>query len=467
MQVPASEVLSWLASGAMEQVGELPDEVVNDPVFTITSHALRHELAVRLAQIGKPTVVLTPLRVRSFLLRAMLACHGGSARKTLAAVQPEPAVDAPILEADLARLLQDVAAEVEADVEAMLRLAEEEAHLEATTEPAAPAPSLADPTADEGEEIVDAHPEEGDMCFDADDLASALDALDPEPVARPNSIEPVVVAVSADELVAMPTENPTPPTTIVAADTLNTTVPTEITMAGEPATAALDAAPLAPEADPSPVMAMAATAPLEEAQMAVDPVVELQEPSTAKPVEPPSPTSTSALALGTHAEPANAGVSAALVSQAMGRVEAFLDQLKGALVELAQRPAAAPIDMAPLVQVMQSGIDRAAEQATATSTALATLSEHVGAMGPKVESGVGKAVATVLAHRQRDESAPTAAGFVITRTERRPVVLMALAALVVAWSVLFWVKTGSPRLALGTLLGANLVGCCLLTWRRS
>jgi len=32
--------------------------------------------------------------------------------------------------------------------------------------------------------------------------------------------------------------------------------------------------------------------------------------------------------------------------------------------------------------------------------------------------------------------------------------------------VLFWFKTGSPRLALGTLVGANLVGCCLLAGRR-
>ncbi len=44
--------------------------------------------------------------------------------------------------------------------------------------------------------------------------------------------------------------------------------------------------------------------------------------------------------------------------------------------------------------------------------------------------------------------------------------LGAVTLVVLAWSILFWIKTGSPRLALGTLIGANLIACCMLLSRR-
>jgi hypothetical protein len=31
---------------------------------------------------------------------------------------------------------------------------------------------------------------------------------------------------------------------------------------------------------------------------------------------------------------------------------------------------------------------------------------------------------------------------------------------VLGWSILFWIKTGWPRLALGTLIGVNVIACC-------
>ncbi|MBP8302015.1 MAG: hypothetical protein KA020_16730, partial [Planctomycetes bacterium] len=62
-------------------------------------------------------------------------------------------------------------------------------------------------------------------------------------------------------------------------------------------------------------------------------------------------------------------------------------------------------------------------------------------------------------------SAPAA--FVVPRQDRTTVALFAIGFLVLCWTVIFWFKTGSPRLALGTLIGANVVGCCLLVGRRS
>jgi hypothetical protein len=34
------------------------------------------------------------------------------------------------------------------------------------------------------------------------------------------------------------------------------------------------------------------------------------------------------------------------------------------------------------------------------------------------------------------------------------------------WSAIFWFKTGNAGLAVSTLVGANVIGCCLLAGRR-
>ena len=45
-------------------------------------------------------------------------------------------------------------------------------------------------------------------------------------------------------------------------------------------------------------------------------------------------------------------------------------------------------------------------------------------------------------------------------------VLAAVALVVLGWAVMFWIKADSPRLAIGTLVGANAVACCMLLARR-
>ncbi|MEZ6036837.1 MAG: hypothetical protein R3F29_05120 [Planctomycetota bacterium] len=167
----------------------------------------------------------------------------------------------------------------------------------------------------------------------------------------------------------------------------------------------------------------------------------------------------------------------ALTSQAMDKVQDFLGELRGALVEMAQRPQAQastpPIDVAPLIQAVQAGFDRSAEQATQASTALASLAERVGQFGQQVEASVQQSVKALAEQQQRNEahaSVPVATvdrpRFLVQRPGRQALVLGAVAILVLCWSILFWFKTGSPRLAFGTLIGANLVGCCLLVARR-
>ena len=60
----------------------------------------------------------------------------------------------------------------------------------------------------------------------------------------------------------------------------------------------------------------------------------------------------------------------------------------------------------------------------------------------------------------------TAPEFVDDRGRSPAVVLGAISLIVLGWSILFWIKTGSPKLALGTLIGANAVACCILLSRR-
>lgn len=157
----------------------------------------------------------------------------------------------------------------------------------------------------------------------------------------------------------------------------------------------------------------------------------------------------------------------AVLAGSLERVDSFLTQLKGALVELAQRPMAPAVDVAPVVAAVQAGFDQSARLAAATSSALVGLGAQVQGLGASVEQCVGRVAASVLAQPATADGERRPPEYLIAQSSRLPVVLLALAALVIAWSILFWVKTGSPRLAIGTLVGANLVGCCLLAGGRS
>jgi hypothetical protein len=392
LQVPAADVSAWLASGSLEAIGALPDDSATggDPVFAVTANALRQDLALRLLEIDKSVVVMTPPRVRSLLQRFADSAHARA--------------DAAHEEA-----LAAVVAEVQADVGELMQFA--------APEPPAGVGAFEEHEEHEEREQVDAE-DDGDSCFDAGDLERALDALEPPG-------EPPGAAPSED---AMPARDPAPiaPPTTSGNDT---------TMATEPATALL----------PSPPAARATPPWIVPAPEAGDVVL------------------------------------AATIT----RVETFLERLQQSLLQLAQRPAPAPpaapapaTDVTPIVQAVQAGSERAALSAATTTSALETLSERVGGLGAQFASGVDKALRAALARERAatplmppSPPPPLAAAIAPTitlpRQDRMPAALLALATSVLAWSLLFWWKTESQQLALGTLVGANLIGCCLLAARRA
>lgn len=676
--VPAGDILAWLARGAIEQVGTLAGEAGDDPVFTAAPE-LRADLSARLATIGKPTVVLSPMRVRSFLLRALMQRHGAAPAPAAATnddASPQAALAEHLATTDLAQVLHEAVNELEADFEQVLRIAEDEARLEASIGVAAAesGSSRADLTADSSHERVadEAADEEGleggdgEACFDVDDLASALGEWDDEPSPKPNADEDEAaiarpaeseVAASGDGEAEVRDESPMEPdapaaiaeadataatTTTISSEhgsvqaardpgeeaaTLETmpatepatpgnaeavgltaspstngavlpeaphvddviehepevataspaaTTREEPTMSAEPmATEAevhpapeqvasdaiagaeqalepllhdedqpptfdakeiaaalsvldLDSGPMKPSkvaveaaapraaepaaaeehhaaaarsdepassrgevaeetaATPAPTTAETPSASGPEAPATVadavaaetPPVVE-SEPVTKEPEAPaavagPTPTSNAAMPTSIPVSTPTPDVSAPVMVASMQRVEAFLGELKAALVEMAGRPVPTPppptiqvppasqVDLAPLVGAIEGGLQKSTASSAATTAALTGLAEKLDGIGQRIERSA-VAAESMAQHANAPKSTTEPARFLVQRSNPLPLMLLAVAAMVTAWSVLFWFKTGSPRLALGTLVGANLVGCVLLT----
>jgi hypothetical protein len=172
--------------------------------------------------------------------------------------------------------------------------------------------------------------------------------------------------------------------------------------------------------------------------------------------------------------PTGADDATPVLAASMQRVESFLGELKAALVEMAGRPQASPppptiqvpatppVDLAPLVGAIEGGLQKSAASSAAAATALSGLAEKLEGIGQRIERSA-VAAESMAQHAQAPKTNAEPARFLATRGNPVPLTLLAVAAMVTAWSVLFWFKTGSPRLALGTLIGANLVGCVLLT----
>ncbi len=199
LSVPAARILSWLANGWLDQIGALPDgRSGGDPVFTVQTRELRHELASRLATIGKTSVVFTPLRVRSLLLRAMLSermpqWEEGRATNTADEVEHEPPIElANHLEySELGVVLQEAIEELSLGTDSVQRIAEEEAALEAaevgamtsseaSSGEADPAePPTDDTTTDDNNEMLPQEEDEEDAAgiyFDSDALVDELES---------------------------------------------------------------------------------------------------------------------------------------------------------------------------------------------------------------------------------------------------------------------------------------------------
>lgn len=150
-------------------------------------------------------------------------------------------------------------------------------------------------------------------------------------------------------------------------------------------------------------------------------------------------------------------------------VERVISGLRGALEDLAHRPPPA-LDVQPIVTALDKSTERASSQdqsAKAASEALQAVAAELRAFGERIEKNGAatlQALAAIQAEHAADGHEPTP--FVVARQSRAPFALLAIAFLLACWAAVFWFKTGSPKLALGTLVAGNLVGCCLLACRR-
>jgi hypothetical protein len=110
-------------------------------------------------------------------------------------------------------------------------------------------------------------------------------------------------------------------------------------------------------------------------------------------------------------------------------------------------------------------MNRAAAETSRTANALQALGEQLGDLGEHVEHGVAVSVQNAFARVPSTQavSAPPPP-FVRARADRRLFVLGGAALLVICWAFLFF-TTGWPRLALGTLVAANVIACGMLLVR--
>lgn len=136
LEIPAAQIEAWRSAGLLEPVaGPATAEADDEQVFAVADAALRTDLAARLAKVGKPTVLLSRAHIHAFLHRA---AGGGSG----AAAARRPSVSdavAQLPDGDFAELFAAAVAELDGDLETVVRLAREVAG----TESSPPAPARA------------------------------------------------------------------------------------------------------------------------------------------------------------------------------------------------------------------------------------------------------------------------------------------------------------------------------------
>lgn len=263
------------------------------------------------------------------------------------------------------------------------------------------------------------------------------------------------VGVGADELAELLAhEPPSDEADAADGDAPAETEAFDATEADEGETTEQEDAPdaAAPEAEAE------AVAPLPDAEEATGQDAGAEAASAAEPADDTEPAANS--------EPAPAAREEndqGLTNAQLDKVNEFLDELKGTLVELVQQqPAPQPTDLGPLVEALQQGFGHSAEHAEATSTALTSIGERVAALTDQVE----RVAARKPQPAPRRAVAPPAAPQRDATQGLQTAVITAVVLIVLGWSLLFWIKADSPRLALGTLIGANAIACCMLLSQR-
>ena len=433
LEIPAAEVLDWLARGRIEQIGRLPsDETSGEPIFTVLDTDLRSNLTSRLAGIGKEAVVLTPMRVRSFLMRALM--RRGE----------HPAVDPAApgqLDGAMADMLRDAAEGLSADVDAVLKVAREEALLEGTVRPV-------DPSCEDREE--DRQADRGERAAESTQDAD-LDWFDDTAVNAELDLWP---DDSEESLALAPTPGTQEPSRCTARATA-------AQPAGSGATCFLGSGPIAAAADGPPLAEVRQPAPqaVPDAQNWLGVADEVVSRAA------PTPDADAA-----RAEAADVPLAASTPSAIRlddGYVQATLTDIRDLLAELAGRPPAAPVEVAkvdlqPLTAAVQASCDQASRLSGATITSLQALTTHLEAFRLSVEHCVSSRLSAALEQIESSASQRPPASSTSLRVERRTPVLLVAGSLLMCWAALLWFTTGSAEMALLTLIAANVIGCCAL-----
>lgn len=515
LAIPADEVVRWLRDGGLRELGSIALAAGEQPVFGVCDPDLEQDLRVRLATLGKTDVALDPNRARNALVQGTMAARGWVAPsepevEPAGEAEPLTAADAPLAEDGPVHVIE---AEPREPEQRDLELAE--AEFEALAQIYESAPTDDPPSAEDfGDDLIDAdallaalngtEPDAADTACepvetappasndaDGSDAAGSVEQEHPQEESLPEETMPAEANVADAPVPETPVqESPVPETPVAEApvadspiaDAPASEVPVEesvidtevsstdvetpgeepLVEAAPAATTTVDEAPAdAPAAAPAPEPVAVDEAAVDEAAVEEAAVVEATVESAVTEAAPPAdPTPgvaepTDALfgsAAGAPAfdaaapAPAPPAEAAMAAMATMERVEGFLGELRGTLVEIAQRPAGDDkpgFDIEPLVAA-------------------------VGEFGERVEHGVAVGVHAAMMSRDGAQQPSPAAPVPFERpaSNGREIVMLSVAFLVLCWSGILWFKTGNATLAISTLVGANVIACCLLARRR-
>ena len=318
--------------------------------------------------------------------------------------------------------------------------------------------------------------------------ATACEANTDEPAAAP-TLPDQAIATTATSAAATMTEERNDSAGTAAAETFQDTAVAVlddllegVAAAGPDAEAPVAAKEPEPHVSESPVLHTAGESAPDTASAAVlDANAEAEPEAASATAASPEPAQASESVMPA-AEPLEATAATAIsavqpvvppiVNQVvvdMAPVERVISGLRGALEELAHRPQPS-LDVQPLVAALDKSSERAAnhdQAAKTTNEALQAVATELRTFGERLEKNGAttlQAIAAIQAEHASSNHEPTA--FVVARSSRTPFALLAIGFLLACWATVFWFKTGNPKLALGTLVAGNLVGCCLLACRR-
>src|SRR4030095_10865962 len=126
------------------------------------------------------------------------------------------------------------------------------------------------------------------------------------------------------------------------------------------------------------------------------------------------------------------------------RVETCLGELRSAMAAMTQRQEPAVFDPRPIIDAVQAGFEGASRQSAALCARVLSRTDQLNRIGPQDERSCPRTVAdeTRGSAAARSHTAPPQ--FAAAPDDHLPISLLALAVLVLCWSVLLWFKTSAP-----------------------